>query len=151
MAGNFWGRKLSWISWFESHHFLHKTYRRASPTYMIDLAFYETFLCEMLTSYWSTEIFSIEYFLLHGTFPSCNYFYNSRELHGAAALAMVVAVAAWLNNVKPIQVCLMSQSWDNVANMHELLTACSVLNCQLVQWTCADESSTKLWTYATMV
>ena len=25
-----------------------------------------------------------------------------------------------------IQVCLMSQLWDNVSNMHELLTACSV-------------------------
>ena len=42
------------------------------------------------------------------------------------------------------QACLMSQSWDNVANMHELLTACSVLNCQLVQCTCTDESGTKL-------
>ena len=39
----------------------------------------------------------------------------------------------------------MSQSWDNVANMHELLTACSVLNCQLVQCACTDESSTLLW------
>ena len=44
-----------------------------------------------------------------------------------------------------LQVCLMSQSWDNVTNMHELLTACSVLNCQLVQCACADESSTVLW------
>ena len=36
------------------------------------------------------------------------------------------------------QVCLMSQSWDNV-----LLTACySTIECQLVQRACADEDHT---------
>ena len=75
------------------------------------------------------------------------------------------------------QVCLMSQSWDNVANIKSIILCMSNQECQIVQCTCADvasslaspifvqrtcvkqrsggwgqdyadERSTKLWTYA---
>ena len=39
----------------------------APPTYMIDLAFRESFLREILNSYWFVKVFSLECFPLYGT------------------------------------------------------------------------------------
>ena len=71
---NFRGRKYSRISRFWSHP------RKFSPQNlgvpyqpMVGLVFYESFLREMVTSYQSVKVFSLESFLLYGiSHPRCH-------------------------------------------------------------------------------
>ena len=68
IARNFRGRKLSRISRF-SHHprkFSPRNSRHATPIMQPVLTFRESFLCEMLLSYGSAKVFSLENFPLYG-------------------------------------------------------------------------------------
>ena len=62
IAGNFRGRKLSRLSRFESHprKFCPWNFGHAAPTYVWLQAICESFLCEILTYYGSTKVFSLE-------------------------------------------------------------------------------------------
>ena len=68
IAGNFRGRKLSRISRFFSHprKFSPRNSRHATPIIRSVFAFRESFLCEMLLSYRSAKVFSLENFPLYG-------------------------------------------------------------------------------------
>ena len=68
IAGNFRGRKLSWISWFFSHpwKFSPRNSRHATPIMRPILTFHESFLREMLLSHRSAKVFSLENFSLDG-------------------------------------------------------------------------------------
>ena len=68
IAGNFRGRKLSRISRFFSHlrKFSPRNSRHATPIMRPVLTFHESFLCEMLLSYRSAKVFSLENFPLYG-------------------------------------------------------------------------------------
>ena len=70
MAGNFRGRKLSRISRFFSHprKFSPRNSRHATPIMRPVLTFRESFLREMLLSYRSAKVFSLENFPLYGNF-----------------------------------------------------------------------------------
>ena len=67
--GNFRGRKLSRISRFYSRprSFSPRNFRHATLIYAISLTFCESFLREMLPSYRSVKVFSLENFPLYGT------------------------------------------------------------------------------------
>ena len=67
-AGNFRGRKLSRISRFFSHprKFSPRNSRHATPIIRSVFAFRESFLREMLFSYRSAKVFSLENFPLYG-------------------------------------------------------------------------------------
>ena len=71
IAGNFRGRKLSRISRFFRHprKFSPRNSRHATPIMRPILTFRESFLREMLLSYWSVKIFSLENFPLYGMSP----------------------------------------------------------------------------------
>ena len=62
IAGNFRGRKLLWISRFDSHprKFSSRNLGHAAPTYDWFQAIRESFLREILTSYGSAKVFSLE-------------------------------------------------------------------------------------------
>ena len=66
IVGNFGGRTLSRIPWYESHlrKFSPQNTGHATPTYTIGLAFREDSLREILTSYRSAKVFSLETFPL---------------------------------------------------------------------------------------
>ena len=68
IAGNFRGRKLSRISRFFSHprKFSPRNSRHATPIIRSVFAFRESFLREMLLSYRSAKVFSLENFPLYG-------------------------------------------------------------------------------------
>ena len=68
IAGNFRGRKLSRISRFLSHprKFSPQNSRHATPTMRPVLTFRENFLREMLLSYRSAKVFSLENFPPYG-------------------------------------------------------------------------------------
>ena len=68
IAGNFRGRKLSRISRFFSHprKFSPRNSRYATPIMRPVLAFRESFLREMILSYRSAKVFSLENFPLYG-------------------------------------------------------------------------------------
>ena len=68
IAGNFQGRKLSRISRFFSHprKFSPRNSRHATPIMRPVLTFRESFLREMLLSYRSAKVFSLENFPLYG-------------------------------------------------------------------------------------
>ena len=70
IAGNFRGRKLSRISRFFSHprKFSPRNSRHATPIIRSVFAFRESFLHEMLLSYRSAKVFSLENFPLYGTY-----------------------------------------------------------------------------------
>ena len=70
IAGNFRGRKLSRISRFSRHppKFSLRNSRHATPIMRPILTFRESFLREMLLSYRSAKVFSLENFPLYGTF-----------------------------------------------------------------------------------
>ena len=70
IAGNFRGRKLSWISRFESHpqKFSREIWGCATTTYDLFQAIRESFLREILTSYGSAKVFSLESFPLYGSY-----------------------------------------------------------------------------------
>ena len=69
IAGNFRGRILSRISRFESHprKFSPRNFGHAAPTYVWLEAICESFLREILTSYGSTKVFSLESLPLYGS------------------------------------------------------------------------------------
>ena len=73
IAGNFWGRKFSWISRFESHpqKFSPRNFGHAAPTYVWFQAIRESFLREILTSYGSAKVFSLESLPLYGISTWC--------------------------------------------------------------------------------
>ena len=68
-AGNFRGRKLSRISRFSRHprKFSPRNSGHATPIMRPVLTFRENFLREMLLSYQSAKVFSLENFPLYGT------------------------------------------------------------------------------------
>ena len=68
IAGNFRGRKLSRISRFSRHprKFSPRNSRHATPIMRPVLTFRESFLREMLLSYRSAKVFSLENFPLYG-------------------------------------------------------------------------------------
>ena len=68
IAGNFRGRKPSRISRFERHprKFSPRNFGHAAPTYVWFQAIRESFLREILTSYGSTKVFSLESLPLYG-------------------------------------------------------------------------------------
>ena len=68
LAGNFRGRKLSRISRFFTHprKFSPRNSRHATPIMRPVLTFHESFLREMLLSYRSAKVFSLENFPLYG-------------------------------------------------------------------------------------
>ena len=68
IAGNFRGRKLSRISQFFRHtrKFSPRNSRHATPIMRPVLTFRESFLREMLLSYRSAKVFSLENFPLYG-------------------------------------------------------------------------------------
>ena len=72
IAGNFRGRKLSRISRFFSlpRKFSPRNSRHATPIMRPVLTFRESFLREMLLSYRSAKVFSLENFPLYGTASS---------------------------------------------------------------------------------
>ena len=67
IAGNFRGRKFSQISWFFSHlwKFSRRNSRHAILIMRPVLIFCESFLREMLLSYWSAKVFSLKNFPLY--------------------------------------------------------------------------------------
>ena len=69
IVGNFRGRKLSRTSRFESHlrKFSSRNLGHATPTYAWFQAIRESFLHEILTSYGSVKVFSLESLPLYGT------------------------------------------------------------------------------------
>ena len=69
IAGNFRGRKLSRISRFSRHprKFSPRNSRHATPNMRPVLTFRESFLREMLLSYRSAKVFSLENFPLYGS------------------------------------------------------------------------------------
>ena len=73
IAGNFRGRKLSRISRFFSHprKFSPRNSRYATPIMRPVLVFRESFLREMLLSYRSVKVFSLENFPLYGNNYTC--------------------------------------------------------------------------------
>ena len=70
IEGNFRGRKLSRISRFFNHprNFSPRNSRHATPIMRPVLTFCESFLPEMLLSYQSTKVFSLENFPLYGIY-----------------------------------------------------------------------------------
>ena len=75
IAGNFRGRKLSRISRFFRHprKFSLRNSRHATPIMRPLLTFRESFLREMLLSYRSAKVFSLENFPLYGTSQNCHH------------------------------------------------------------------------------
>ena len=69
IVANFWGRKPSQILQFYSHLWKvsPRNFRHATPIYAICLTFHKIFLREMLPSYQSTKVFSLESFPLYST------------------------------------------------------------------------------------
>ena len=71
--------KLSWISRFECHlqKFSPRNVGRAAPTCDWFQAICESFLCEILTSYGSAKVFSLESLPLYGIYPPPPMYINS--------------------------------------------------------------------------